>query len=510
MAMRKLTTPAASALARGRRIIPGRLWKRLGAMPRPLALLLIVGALLSIAWDVAVPAFQGPDESTHFAYLQYVAENGRMPSVTGGGASTEESEALRWLNLRPLAGNLSARPAWSSADLAVWHQIERSMPRGSRANGAGENPLAKNPPLYYAAMAIPYRLLLWLPLLKRLFVLRLFNALCYLATIALAWAIAGEMFDVRWKQTLATGVVALEPQLAFFSAVVNADNLLIALTTGFLLTALRLVKYGPSTARVLIASGLAAAAVLTHGRGLVTLPVLAVALLVSWIKFRPAISQALARVAAAVATVGAAFLAYLLVGRASGGRALYGGQVGELNSGASFNLRQFLSSVYQFYFPKLPSLQPRIGPEYGYRQVFIDTFYATFGSLEVTFKPRVYDALQVFSALGLLGLYTAVITRWRRLWRSWPVVAVMLTLLLTTMGFLHYVSYRALLGNAGSDPLIVGRYLLPMISLFGLAIAFTVGSLPRRVGPLLAAVILSSGVLLSLAGIGITMARFYA
>ncbi len=489
---------------------PRRLRGRL-RLPLVLGLLLAAGALQSVAWNVAVPPFQGPDESTHFAYLQYLAENGRMPSTTRGGASTEESEALRWLNLRPLIGNLSARPAWTAADLKAFREIERHEAKGSRGNGVGENPLGKNPPLYYAAMAIPYRALLWLPLLKRLFLLRLFGALCFLATIAITWALAGEIFGpVRWKRTLATAAVALEPQLAFTSAVINSDNLLIALSSGFLLAAVRLVKYGPSMRRVMIATGLAAAAVLTHGRGLVTLPVLALALLIAWIVFRPATRQVLARGGAALATILGAFVVYLLLGRASGGRALYGGQVGELQRGASFNLRQFLSSVYQFYLPRLPGLQPRLGPEYGYRQVFIETFYGTFGSLEVHYKPRAYDLLQVLSAVGLVGLYTAIVLRWRRVMRSWPVVVVMASFALTTILFLHYASYRALLNNGGSDPIIAGRYLLPMIPLFGLAIAFTVGSLPRRLGATLGALIISTELLFALAGLGITMTRFYA
>jgi 4-amino-4-deoxy-L-arabinose transferase-like glycosyltransferase len=476
-------------------------------------LVLIVGALQSLAWDVALPAFQGPDESAHFGYVQYLAETGRLPSVAAGGSSfsTEELEALRWLNLRPLTGNLAARPAWGAADLALLHGIESGEPRGSRANGAGPNPIAKDPPLYYAVMAIPYRVFVWLPLLKRLFVLRLFNALCYLATIALVWLIAGEVFGpVRWKQTLAAGVVALQPELAFMSAVINADNLLIALTTGFLLAALRLVKRGPSMGRVLATSGLASAAVLTHGRGLVTLPVLAVVLVVAWIRHRPDVRATLARGTAAVATVFATLAAYFLLGRAGGSGSLYGGQVSELNSATGFNVRQFLSSIYQFYFPRLSSLHPRIGPEYGYRQVFINTFYGTFGSLEVTFATRISDMLQVLSAVGLVGLYTACIVCWRRLWKSWPVVVVMLALLFTTLFFLHYVSYRALIGNGGRDPLIVGRYLLPMVSLFGVAVAFTVGSLPRRFGLPVGAAILALGALLSLTGIGITMVRFYA
>ena len=481
-------------------------------VPAALALILLLGALQSAAWDLALPAFQGPDETAHFSYLQHLAETGELPSSSSGSSpnSGETQNALIQLNLLPLIGNLGARPGWSSADLALWHRVERSLPPGSRANGSGPNAIAKNPPLYYAVMSIPYRALVWLPLLKRLFVLRLFNALCYLATIALAWLIAGELFGlVRWKQTLAAGVVALEPQLAFMSAVINADNLLIALCTAFLLTSLRLVRRGPSWQNMLLASFLAAAAALTHGRGLVTLPVLIVALLVSWLRFRPPAREALARLAASAAILLVAFLAYSTFGRSGSGSSAYGGQVSELNTG-SFNVRQFLSSIYQFYFPRLPSLTPRIGPEYGYRQVFIDTFYGTFGSLEVTFRQRVYDMLQVLSAVGLVGFYTACVVRWRALRRSWPAVTVMLTFLFTVLFFLHYVSYRALIGNGGSDPLIVGRYLLPMVSLFAIAITFTVGALPRRAGPLAAAAILAAGVLLSLGGIGIAAARFYA
>jgi hypothetical protein len=515
-----LTTPRARsprlldrAAGGARRVAsPSSLRRALARVPNPLLLILVLAALESVAWDVATPAFQGPDEAAQFAYVQHFAETGSIPSATKGTAplSTEEQDAMTWLNLAPLVGDPPARPAWSSADLAVWHQIERAMPKGSRANGGGPNYQASNPPLYYALMAIPYRLVIWLPLLKRLFVLRLFSALLRLAVIALTWILAGELFGrVRWKQTLAAGVVALEPKLAFMSAVISADNLLVLAVTGFLLAAVRLVKRGPSMARVLAVSGLAAAAVLTQGRGLVTVPVLAVALAVAWVRHRPPARATLLRGAAAVATIGCALGAYVLFAKASNGSSAFGGQVTQLNRGR-FDLGQFLSSVYQFYFPALPGMQPRVGPAYGYQQVFITTFYGTFASLEVNFSSRIYAWLQVGSAIGLVGFYTACVVRWRSLRRSWPVVVLMLALLVLSIGFLQYVSYRALLGNGGSDPLITGRYLLPLVSLFGLAVAFTVGCLPRRIAPLIGAVILAIGVLLSLDAIGITMARFYA
>ena len=487
---------------------------RLRRLPTALVLLLAVGALQAVAWDVAVAPMQGPDESGHFAYVQHFAETGSPPHVLTGTSSnsTEEQAALGWLNLGPLVGDLGARPAWSRADFTVWHRIERGLGAAARSDGSGPNPLAKNPPLYYVLMAAPYRAFVWLPLLKRLFVLRLFNALCYLATIALAWLIAGEIFGaVRWKQTLTAGVVALQPQLAFMSAVINADNLLVAVVTAFLLFAIKLVKYGPSLRRVAAVSVLASLAALTHGRGLAVMPVLLVALVVSLARYRPARLQAAASAGLAIACVGIALLAYRLYGSfAGGGSSLYGGQVGNYTTSATFNLRQFLSSIYQFYFPRLQSLRPRIGPSYGYRQVFIETFYGTFGSLEVRFPNRVYDALQVGSAVGLGAFYTACIVLWRRLVRAWPVVLVLLSLLVSTVGLLHYVSYVALLGNGGSDPLIVGRYLLPIIALFAVAITFTVSALPRALRAPTGALVLGSGVLLSLMGLGLTVTRFYA
>jgi hypothetical protein len=481
-------------------------------MPRALLLVLIVAAIQTLAWNVALPAFQGPDESGHFAYIQHLAETGETPSVSTGASpnSSEEGAALVSLNLESLIGDLSARPAWSSLDLERWRAIERTLPASAGADGSGPNALAKNPPLYYAVMAIPYRVFAWLPLLERIFVLRLFNAVFYLATVALVWLIAGELFGpVRWKQTLAAGVVALEPQLAFMSAVINADNLLITLTTGFLLSVLILVKRGPSVPRVALASLVAAAAALTHGRGLLTLPVLASAIAVAWIAHRPAIMRAARQLASSIAVLGGVLAIYLLFGTSSGTGAAYGGQVSALNS-SPFNVRQFLSSIYQFYFPRLLSMQPRIGPNYGYRQVFIETFYGTFGSLEVRFPTRLYDVLEVLSALGLVALYTACVVRWRSLRAAWPLVITMLALLVTTIVFLHYVSYQSLLGDGGTDPLIVGRYLLPTVSLFGLAITFTVSALPRRFGPFAGAAILAFGVLLSLTGLGLTAARFYA
>jgi hypothetical protein len=324
----------------------------------------------------------------------------------------------------------------------------------------------------------------------------------------MAWLIAAEVFGpVRWKQALTAGVVALEPQLSFMSAVINPDSLLVTLTTAFLLASLRLVKRGPSPARVLTPGLLAAAAVLTHGRGLVLLPVLVVVLAVTWLRFRPGVQHTLALIGAAIAPLVAAFAAYALFGKASGSGALYGGQVSDLNTRMTFKLGQFLASVWNFYFEKLATLE-RIGPRWGYRQVFIEGFYGGFGSGNVTFPKGVLAALEAVTALGLLGLCAAAVACRRQLQRAWPVVVIALSLVITSIVFLHYVNYRAVL-NRGTGHLFVGRYMLPMVAVFGLAIAFTVSSLPRRPAALLGAAVLACGALLCLTGVTVSMYRFY-
>src|SRR3954452_21030301 len=74
-------------------------------IPRPLALLLAVAALLSVAWTFTLAPFQGPDEPAHFNYSQYLAETGHRPSVNLGGHpdSTAAANALYFFNLDQLA-----------------------------------------------------------------------------------------------------------------------------------------------------------------------------------------------------------------------------------------------------------------------------------------------------------------------------------------------------------------------------------------------------------------------
>ena len=480
--------------------------RRLQGIPTPLRILLVVALLEAFAWSLATAPWQGPDENAHFNYAQYLAETGHKPAFTSGTSpvSQEMGSALGSLNLWQLVGVRGARPSWSKLDVQQWHDTEKKLRAADRKNGSGPNALAKNPPLYYVYEAVPYRIAYDAPVLTRLWLMRLATALLFPLMVALSWLLAAELFTRTLARFVAAGVVALHPVLAFMAGVVNSDLLLSTVWTAFILLSVRLVLRGPSLRRVAGVLALAAVGVLTHGRGVPLVPLAFFALALSWWRHRPPVRRA-----AIWAGAGAGILAlgvgiYKLVLNANGGGRLYGG---ELQIG-HFHIGQFLNFVWQFYLPKLPGMPPRVGPAYGWRQMFIDRYFSSFGSLEVTFEPNILRLIQILAFASLVFMVVQLFRQRHAVGRVWDVFVLLAAITAVAMLFLHVVSYRAVV-DGGQDPIIVGRYLLPLTAIFGLAVAFVVNSLGRRLAPYAAAFVLALGVLLQLGGLGLTLDRFY-
>ncbi|HYM56474.1 MAG TPA: DUF2142 domain-containing protein [Solirubrobacteraceae bacterium] len=470
-----------------------------------MALLLGVAALLSVAWSFTTAPLQGPDESAHFSYIQHLAETGHKPRVLGGirPDSTEVGTALAFFNLAQLRTDPGARPAWSQLEERRFKDTLEFFGEKAQDDGSGPNPLAKNPPLYYAYQVVPYYVGSAGSFWDRLIVMRLASGLLFLLAVTSTWLAASELFAATWPRVLATGSVALLPGLTSISGSVNADNMLIAAWSGFIFAALRLVRRGPTVGRVLAVCALGAASLLTHGRGTAIVVPLVVVLAVALLRARPPLVAALRTLVPGLGLLVGAFVAYRLLLAPSGGS--YGGEV---NLGAAgFNLRHLISSTWQFYFPALPFMNERGGPDYGYRQVFIETFFGSFASLDVDYPTAVYTLIQVVCALGLIGLVAALVRRLHTLRARWPQVVVLVAVTASMLALLHTVSYRALL--SGADPLITGRYLLPLVTILGLTVAFVLTSVRPHVSAVLGALVLSGLVALNLVGLMLTLTRFY-
>jgi hypothetical protein len=186
----------------------------------------------------------------------------------------------------------------------------------------------------------------------------------------------------------------------------------------------------------------------------------------------------------------------------------YGGEV-NLGGPAANRLSAlgFINVTWQFYFPKLPFMDLRTGPEYGYRQVYIESFFGRFATLEVSYPADVYHLVQGACAVGLAGLVAALVARWDAVRARWASVVVVAATALSLIVLLHAASYRALVFS--DDPLITGRYLLPIVAVFGLTVAFVITSLRPRASAVLGTLVLAALLALNLGGLMLTFTRFY-
>lgn len=496
MSARSLSLPAFRGAVRG------------VSVPRPLAVLLVLAVVEVFAWITVIPPFQGPDEAAHFAYTQSLAETGHRPAFDRGSGtdSTEAGSALTYLDLRALAGSPNARPPSSSADIKGWQAVERGLPPGSKKNAGGPNAVAKNPPLYYAYEAIPYKIFDGSGLLTRIFVMRLANGFLFVLTVLFAWLFAAEIFQRVWPRVLLAALVLLQPMLAFMSSVINPDTGQACLWTAFMWMSVRALQRGPTRRRMFAIAVITIAALFTHGRGFALAPGALVACILIAQRHRPRWRKPLLWSLAALVPIAIAFIAY----RATNG-GVQGAYGGELNiPPQARHPLEFASFVWQFYLPKLPFMAPRIGPDYGFRQLWVEQFAAgRFGALDTVFSPGTYDIAVIVIVSLVVLCVAAIIARRDALAIRWDLLLMLGSTAVFLMLFLHFASFRTIATQPNiGDPLIVGRYLLPLVSLYALGVTFIAAAV-RRYGPLLAGLALGIAVTLQVGAIGLALARFY-
>lgn len=471
----------------------------------PLALLMAVAVIHGLAWSVITAPLNGPDESAHAAYAQQLAETGSAPQRNEGSGTNSDGMFILMssLNLRPILGNGQARPLWDfTAD------VSREADAANWTNSGGPNPAGNYPPLYYAAAAVAYKASPDRSLLGRLWAMRAIGALMFAAIVWLSWLITAELLAARWQRAFVAAVVAIQPKLGQMAGVINPDVMLTAISLGALLAGLRIARTGPTARRALALGLLSAAGVLCHARGLFLPPFAAVALLAGWVAHRPPFKQGFWQAALAGGTAGIGTIAALLWTRAHAAGAAFGAD----SPVAGFNLKQFVSHVWQFYLPRLDSMSPRVGPPFGYRQVWVESFFGQFGSLDVNYAIWIYSIAQI--GMGVLIVSAALLAarRYERVLERWPVVVVSLAFSLSLMALLHLVSYQSLLTSVGDtgDPVITGRYLFPLLPLLAGVLAWVIGALPKRLPPLAAGATLAALAALLVASLGVTVERYFA
>jgi 4-amino-4-deoxy-L-arabinose transferase-like glycosyltransferase len=243
------------------------------------------------------------------------------------------------------------------------------------------------PPLYHLLMVPIY----WLTPggdVTRLYGIRIASVALGTGVVWLAYLTASLVFpDDLWMRAGVPIAVALQPQFAFEAAIVNHDILVIALSTLLLYLLLRWYQTGYTTRRFLWLGLIAGAGLWTKASFGLVLPVVAVAVALSWRRYRGSGRELAASLlsscglALAIATPWFARSLWYY-GDPTGARRLheipdYGAQASSLGS-------MIFSSI--FWRSRL------------------EDFWGNYGWRLVPFDPRVYTAIDLVWAVAGLGL----------------------------------------------------------------------------------------------------------
>jgi 4-amino-4-deoxy-L-arabinose transferase-like glycosyltransferase len=451
-------------------------------VPRPLLFLLLAVGLVGAAWALFVPPLQAPDENSHFGYAQRLAESFELPGDADRKVfSTEQDLAQDRSNSDQVAGILQTKPEWSEQAYDRWQSDQARLPDSVRDDGGGPNPASTNPPLYYLYELPAYLAASAGDLFDRLYVMRLWSALLLLVTTTATWLLAGELFGPRrLLQVVAAGVAGLQPMVTFLSAAVTPDAMLFALWSVALLLGVRVLKRRLTPANGIALMAVVGLAVVTKASSYALVPAALLALAVGAARLPASRRRVLSVVAVALAALAIPVGTWLVTARVTDRPAV--NQVAtapgeQTPSITNFNVRELGSYMWQYYLPRLP-FQQRFGglPEYPVYAVWLKGSWGTFGWLEVRFPQPVYLLFAAFTLAALLG--AAVFLVRRRAELDLAVVAFFALVVLALLAGLHWTEFRTLVGGTG--PFTQGRYLLPLVSLFGAAVAAAVAVVPER------------------------------
>jgi len=476
----------------------------------PLLALLGVTLIMCVAWSLVTPAFQVPDENSHFGYAQQLAEAFELPGDAHKPIfSTEQTLAASASNADQAAAVPATKMEWSELAYSRWRAAEHRLPTRDRDDGGGVNPASSNPPLYYLVAVPAYRVAEGGDIFTRLEAVRLWSIVWALVTVVGVWLLAGEVFDRRrLLQLAAAGFAALAPMVQFISAAVTPDGMLFAVWSIALWLGVRVLKRG-LTARSCAALFLVVgAACVVKATSYALLPGAVFVLAVGLWRRRPLGARHLASLGAALAALLVTVGGWIYVAGRLGRPAA--AQVTESTASvqaAGTNIRELLSYLWQFYLPRLPFQTPfRSGDGLPAYEVWFKGSWGAFGWLEVNFPPAVYLLLL---ALTVVVIALAIPSMWRTRKTSDLAVGAFLVLVAVSLvGGLHWEEYH--LFKTGHGNFNQGRYLLPLVGLAGLLVAQAVRGLRADHRALAIAGTLGGLFALDAFSLALMLERFYA
>jgi 4-amino-4-deoxy-L-arabinose transferase-like glycosyltransferase len=443
----------------------------------------------ALCWSLITPPFQVTDEPDHFAYVQQLAEAGRLPSSSAPAYSSEELVAMQDLDYAQVRFRPQGRPIFSHAEL---QKLRRDLAQPlSRRGPGGAGVAASEPPLYYALETIPYRIGSSGTILDRLELMRALSALMAGFTALFAFLFLREALPgVRWAWTVGGIGVALAPLLGFVSGAVNPDALLFVVSAALFYCLARAYRRG-LTPRSAIAIGVLIAVGLMTKLNFVGMAPGAVLGLILLAR-REARTSGLAvyyrSLTPALLIAVSPGVVYALINVLSN-HAVFGivsGTVSDLmNSRKSISGE--LGYIWQLYLPRLPGMHSDFGEIFTTRQLWFRNMVGLYGWSDTVFPRWVYNAALIPAGLiAALCIRAFAIARAKLRGRlaelvTYAVMAVGVLALVGAAGYHEFPNRAA----EYAEP----RYVLPMLALWGAVLALAARGAGRRWGPIAGIVI---------------------
>ncbi len=212
-----------------------------------------------MSWIVLIPIWQYPDEQSHFAQVQDVAEFG---SVIPKGANTS-AEIVFSENIldtqRDGFGNnkFTYHPehkiAYSNGKLGPHEEEIINLPQEARTKMLSYE-ATRNPPVYYFLASKAYKMFYKGSLFTRVFTIRVLSISLFLLNVVLAYKIAKLLFEKNQHLSIGlTAFIAFFPMLVFASTGVLPDTLTNALFSLIVFLSLKLISNGPNPFNVMAA-----------------------------------------------------------------------------------------------------------------------------------------------------------------------------------------------------------------------------------------------------------------
>lgn len=482
---------------------------RMAGVPRAAKICALIATLNGACWSIVTPPFQVPDEPSHYAYTQELAERRHLPVVGPGRYSEAEAIILGDLHQNEVRWHPET-PATLSAAEARRLQRDLGRPLSPRAGGK-PGVSASQPPLYYALQIVPYGVGRLGTLLDQLELMRLLSALMGGLTAMFVFLFLREALPGASAAWTVGGLsAALMPLLGFMSGSVNPDAMLFAVSAAVFYCLARAFRGGLTRGMAFAIGALTATGFLTKLNFVGLVPGVILGLIVLSLKASRNLGKlrAVGLLGLALTVALAPVAVYLLVNLLLGHQTLGIGSAAIDSTGHRGSLSQELSYIWQFYLPRLPWMSKSYFPGLLVaRDLWFDRGVGLYGWLDTSFPSWASTLALIPTALIAALAIRGALLRRSALRARLGELSVYLVMSIALLGLIGADSYLSV-GSEGSG-YVQPRYLLPLLPLLAGVPTLAARGAGRRLGPAVGTLIVVVFVGYDLFSQMLELSRFY-